>query len=156
MNGISPVEGGLLSGSCSKDEKSFLSKSVLRNWWRLVATASGLQIISLCLSSLHSITLEQCFVSGGCLNLNYIFVISALRQKSEQNFEELSLAKSRKVMWSIFCWVLWDASKIPFCAEESLLLCPLGLLQFIYRVSWGRIYISVGMQYYVVGATGGH
>lgn len=129
MNGISPVEGGLLSGSCSNDRKSFLSKSVLRNWWRLVVTAPGLQIISLCLSSLHSVPLKKCFVSGGSLNSSSIFVIAALRLKSELNFEEVFLAKSRKVVWSIFCLSFVRCQQNALQYRERAFSCPLGLLQ---------------------------
>ena len=41
---------------------------------------------------------QEVFCLGGSLNSSSIFVIAALRLKSELNFEEVFLAKSRKVV----------------------------------------------------------
>lgn len=113
---------------CSNHRKSFLPKSVLGNWWRQVATASGLQTIPLCCSSLHSISLKHCFVSGGCyLNWSSIFVTDALRGESEawKILKNGLWQGSREVVWSVFCFSFVRCQQNALlCGGEPFLLFP--------------------------------
>lgn len=93
---------------CSNHRKRFLPKSVRRNWWRQVATAPGLQTISLCCSSLDSIS-QALFSLRGCyLHWSSIFVTDAPRGEPEawKILKDGLRRGSREAVWSVFCFSL--------------------------------------------------
>lgn len=69
---------------CSNHRKRFLPKSVRRNWWRQVATAPGLQTISLCCSLLIP-SLKHCLVSGAVIYIGALSLWLTHREESQKH-----------------------------------------------------------------------
>ena len=136
MNGLSPGEGGLLSGSCSNDR---IELSAQMSAWKLMEMScnrSGASDHLSVFSSLHSTRLERGFVSRGCgLGLSSVFVFAALlKGKSEWKIVNNCVwQESRKGVWSVFCFcfVRWQPKAPPCRQKVFLLLSGLPLQGFL-------------------------
>ena len=128
MNGLSPGEGGLLSGSCSNDR---IELSAQTSAWKLMEMScnrSGASDHLSVFSSLHSAPLER----GLCLTglwFRYELCLcdrcSAKRKVRMENCEELCLARIQKGRVICFLFLFCKmAAKRPSMQTEAL---PLAL-----------------------------